>query len=203
MDADPAAGAIAKKVAVMYATREGQTRRIAERLATQLRGRGLTVDVLDVGSRPAPPCDLARYSGALLAASVHIGKHEKSMIDFVKAHRAELERMPSAFVSVSLAKASADNAGSTPERREGAASHVAETITRFVRETGWSPKRVHAVAGALLYRQYGVLVRVMMRFIATRAGAATDTSRDHEYTDWQAVDRIGDEFAPLVRSIGT
>jgi menaquinone-dependent protoporphyrinogen oxidase len=34
-----------------------------------------------------------------------------------------------------------------------------------------------------------------MRFIAKRAGATTDTSRDHEYTDWQALDRFADELA--------
>jgi menaquinone-dependent protoporphyrinogen oxidase len=58
---------------------------------------------------------------------------------------------------------------------------------------------VHPVAGALLYRQYGVLVRMMMRLIAGRVGASTDTSRDHDYTDWDAVDRYADEVATLVK----
>jgi menaquinone-dependent protoporphyrinogen oxidase len=34
-----------------------------------------------------------------------------------------------------------------------------------------------------------------MRFIASQTGATTDTSRDHEYTDWQALDRFADELA--------
>src|SRR5213594_1311581 len=34
-----------KRVAVLYATREGQTRRIAEQVAMKLRSRGLDVDV--------------------------------------------------------------------------------------------------------------------------------------------------------------
>jgi menaquinone-dependent protoporphyrinogen oxidase len=34
-----------------------------------------------------------------------------------------------------------------------------------------------------------------MRIIARRGGATTDTSRDHEYTDWQALDRFADELA--------
>ena len=54
---------------------------------------------------------------------------------------------------------------------------------------------MHPVAGALLYRQYGAIVRLVMRFIAKVAGATTDTSRDHEYTDWQMLDRFVDELA--------
>jgi len=29
-----------------------------------------------------------------------------------------------------------------------------------------------------------------MRMIASRAGAETDTSRDHDLTDWEALDRF-------------
>jgi menaquinone-dependent protoporphyrinogen oxidase len=68
-------------------------------------------------------------------------------------------------------------------------------ISTFLRKTDWCPTRVHPVAGALLYRQYGAIVRLVMRFIAMQAGATTDVSRDHEYTDWQAVDRFAVEFA--------
>ena len=59
---------------------------------------------------------------------------------------------------------------------------------------------MHPVAGALLYRRYGLLVRTMMRFISSIVGASTDTSRDHEYTDWQAVDGYAKEFAARVEA---
>jgi menaquinone-dependent protoporphyrinogen oxidase len=59
---------------------------------------------------------------------------------------------------------------------------------------------VHPVAGALLYRQYGAIVRLVMRFIAMQTGATTDTSRDHEYTNWEALDRFADELAADVES---
>ena len=44
------------------------------------------------------------------------------------------------------------------------------------------------VAGALAYSQYNFLVKLVMKGIARRAGAPTDTSRDYEFTDWPAVD---------------
>jgi menaquinone-dependent protoporphyrinogen oxidase len=184
-----------RALAVLYATREGQTRRIAEHLAAALRGRGFEVDVLDVARELPPEFDLTRYAKAVLAASVHIGKHEKSMLEFVRAHRAELERMPSVFLSVSLSQAGAEDARATSRRRERAAANVAKMIEDFVHRARWHPQRVLPVAGALLYRQYGVLVRLMMLFIARLVGASTDTSRDHDYTDWQALDRFAAELA--------
>jgi menaquinone-dependent protoporphyrinogen oxidase len=43
------------------------------------------------------------------------------------------------------------------------------------------------VAGRLAYTQYGLLKRFVMRRIALKAGGPTDTSRDHEMTDWEQV----------------
>jgi menaquinone-dependent protoporphyrinogen oxidase len=50
------------------------------------------------------------------------------------------------------------------------------------------------VAGALLYTQYGLLKRFIMKLIVKRQGGSTDTSVDHEYTDWAALQRFVDEF---------
>jgi menaquinone-dependent protoporphyrinogen oxidase len=184
-----------KTLAVLYATREGHTRRIAEHVAATLRTREFIVDVLDVSRELPMGFDLTRYAGAVIAASVHVGKHERAMVEFVKARRTELERIPTAFLSVSLSEAGAEDANASTERRKRAAADVNGLIDVFLRETQWNPTHVHPVAGALLYRQYGVIVRLVMRFIAKQAGATTDTSRDHEYTDWQALDRFADELA--------
>jgi menaquinone-dependent protoporphyrinogen oxidase len=187
-----------RAIAVVYATREGQTRRIAEHLAATLRTRGFAVDVLDVAHDVTADFDAARYAAVVVAASVHIGKHERTMVQFVKAHRAALERMPSAFLSVSLSEAGAEDVHATTERRERATANVMKLVDVFLRETGWSPTHTHPVAGALLYRQYGAIVRFAMRFIARQVGGTTDTSRDHEYTDWQALDRFADELVALI-----
>ena len=41
--------------------------------------------------------------------------------------------------------------------------------------------------GKLAYTQYGFVKRWFMRRIAEREGGPTDTSRDHDLTDWPAV----------------
>ena len=39
-----------------------------------------------------------------------------------------------------------------------------------------------------------------MRLLMKRDGHPTDTSRDYDYTDWDAVERLGREFGALVGS---
>ncbi|MFN8423983.1 MAG: flavodoxin domain-containing protein [Anaerolineae bacterium] len=66
-------------ILIVYATREGLTRRVAERVAAAMRGQGREVDVVDAADRSAAAAvDVARYAGAIVAGSVHAGRHEPS-----------------------------------------------------------------------------------------------------------------------------
>jgi menaquinone-dependent protoporphyrinogen oxidase len=104
-----------KRVGVFYATREGQTRRIAEHVAEDLGGHGFEVEIRDVREKAA--ISLGRLSAVVLAASVHVDRHESEMVKFVKRHRAELDRLPAAFLSVSLSESGAERANATAEQR--------------------------------------------------------------------------------------
>ncbi len=182
-----------KSVLILYATREGHTQLIANHIALTLGARKLPTVVMC--AKDAAELEVGAYSAAVLAASVHVGKHEPELVDFVIRHRAELERLPSAFISVSMAEAGAENLEASNQSRLEAAENVQHTIDRFCEQTGWHPERIKPVAGALLYTQYGALTRLVMKFIARRAGGPTDTSRDYDFTDWKALARFAEEFA--------
>jgi menaquinone-dependent protoporphyrinogen oxidase len=179
--------------AVFYATREGHTKKIAERIAADLRARGALVDLFDVRDRPNP--DWARYSTACLAASVHVGHHEREMVDFSIRHRDALARLDAAFVSVTLSEAGAEDVRRSEKDRRRAAGDAQRMIDVFVRETRWRPEHALPVAGALAYSKYNFLVRFLMKQIARKAGAPTDTSHDYEFTNWPALDRFVEEIA--------
>jgi menaquinone-dependent protoporphyrinogen oxidase len=179
--------------AVFFSTREGQTRRIAERIASDLRAEGVDVDVFDL-ARPRP-ISWAKYTAACLAASVHLGKHEASAVEFARQQRSDLERVSAAFISVSLSEAGVEDQRRSDGDRRRSAADVQRMIDGFVKETGWQPARVLPVAGALVYTQYNILLRFVMKRIARRAGGPTDTTRDHELTDWAAVDRFAQGLA--------
>ncbi len=54
------------------------------------------------------------------------------------------------------------------------------------------------VAGALLYTKYNLLMRWIMKRIAAKAGGATDTSRDYDYTDWTDLEVFAGDFGKRV-----
>jgi menaquinone-dependent protoporphyrinogen oxidase len=188
-----------KRVAVFYATREGHTCRIAERIAGDLRTLNFDVDLLEV-RRPIP-FPLARYSAAVLAASVHAGNHEKEMIQFVKDHRSELDLMTTAFLSVTLSEAGVEMRDKSLVEHARFAQDVDKMLTKFFIDTTWRPTLVKPVAGALLYTRYNFLVRLIMRRIAGKAGASTDTLHDYVYTDWVGLDKFVNDLVAEIRKV--
>ncbi len=169
-------------VAIVYGTTEGHTRKICEHLASVLRRHDDRVDILYGADLPAD-FDVARYDGVIVGASLHEGKHQRYIRHFVDEHVDGLNRMPSAFFSVSLSAASDDT---RPDAQKCA--------DEFVEETGWHPAQVELVAGALKYTQYNWLKRFVMKKISASAGGDTDTSQDFEYTDWDQVDGLAEAF---------
>jgi menaquinone-dependent protoporphyrinogen oxidase len=183
-----------KRIGIYYATRTGHTQLIAEHVAIILQQRGFDAELRNLHGHDGSP-SLKDCAGVILAASVHMGKHEPEMVDFATKHRAELDALPSLFLSVSLSEVGAERATATAKEHERYAADVQGMIDGFVAETGWHPARVKPVAGALMYSKYNLLVRFIMKRIAKRERADTDTSRDYEYTDWNSLDRVVEEFA--------
>ncbi|MEO8677854.1 MAG: flavodoxin domain-containing protein [Vicinamibacterales bacterium] len=181
------------RILIAYATRHGQARKVADHLARELTLWGWPVIVADVARTPA--IDWPDYSAAILVASVYAGHHEKEMIAFVRRGHAALDQMPNAFLSVMLAEATAEDRNVSESRRTEAALAVKKVIDAFVEDTGWHPRQVLPVAGALLYRQYNFFIRFIMKRITKKQEGPTDTSRDYEYTDWAALSRFASTFS--------
>jgi menaquinone-dependent protoporphyrinogen oxidase len=91
---------------------------------------------------------------------------------------------------VTLSEAGVERPESTAEERAQCEADVQKMMEDFFEETGWRPKLVLPVAGALLYSRYNFVVRFVMKRIAKKMRAGTDTSRDYDYTDWGALDRF-------------
>jgi menaquinone-dependent protoporphyrinogen oxidase len=178
-------------IPVFYATTEGQTERIAERIAEHFRERGLSSEAISVGAPEAADVDWSRARAIVVGASLHGGRHQKEAARFIQMYRHRLNAGISAFFSVSLA------AASTRLNEAEEARRIART---FVQQLGWHPSSLVCVAGRLAYTKYGLLKRWLMRAIARREGASTDTTRDHEYTDWQAVALFADRLVDSVRA---
>ena len=151
---------------------------------------------MDSRSRPSTP--RISQPDFRLIVTVHRAAHEREIVEFVKDHLDVLNHMPTAFLSLSLSEAGAEDEKAPPERRAQAASDVKRMIDVFLQETGWHPDRIQAAAGALLFTKYNFLLRFVMKRISRQAGGATDTSKDYEYTDWKALYHFVDEFVQAI-----
>jgi menaquinone-dependent protoporphyrinogen oxidase len=53
-------------------------------------------------------------------------------------------------------------------------------------------------AGALQYREYDFVTRLVMRVLMRRGDHPTDVTEDYDYTDWDDVERFGRAYAALL-----
>lgn len=171
-------------ILILYATTEGQTRKIARRAAAHLALHGTSAEVLSVAD--ADGTDLTDYDAVILAASVHAGRYQPDFLDLVTAQKEALAGVRHAFLSVSLSAASTD-----PEDVEG----IAAVVRSMTAETGWTPAEVLHVGGAFRFNQYDFLKSWAMRWIAARRDPEAPARGDTEYTDWQALYDFLDRFA--------
>ena len=179
-----------RRILIVYASHSGQTARIAQSIADRLRADGATVLLTNVGDFPRQIAPES-FDGVIVGASINFGKHQRSVRRFVRANRDELQRIPSAFYSVSGAACSPD---------EAPRAMAKQYIANFVRESGWQPALTESVAGAMAYTKYSPLMRWMIKRISRKEGGPADTTRDYEYTDWEQVRRFEDRFGEALRT---
>jgi menaquinone-dependent protoporphyrinogen oxidase len=172
---------------ILYGTGEGQTAKIAERIATAIGERGHETSTIGVRDRP-DSFTLEGYDAVLVGASVHVGKHQDAVRDFVADNRDALSGMPTAFFQVSLSSAN-------EEKRQEAAGYV----EAFITETGWHPDRIGQFGGALRFSEYGFLKRLVMKQIAKDLLTEKRKPKgDIEFTDWDAVEAFAADVAAFV-----
>jgi menaquinone-dependent protoporphyrinogen oxidase len=178
----------ATKVLIVYNSTHGHTRRIAKRMR-EAASKIENVDVNIAAVGEANESDVAIADQFIIAGPVHFGRHDRKLGAFVREHLGAMAARSSALVSISGKMASFNG--------QAEAKQYADD---FLEATGWNPDRVELVAGAVQYTRYNFLLRWVMKRIATREGLDTDTSRDYDYTDWDAVDRFAREFITKSRA---
>lgn len=172
------------KLLVAYATVEGQTRKIARFVADHLTRRRNEVTLLDLADDLAA-ARVASFDAVIVGASVHARKHNAPATAFAKSNAAALNRLPSAFISVSLHAVYGD-----AEDEEETRAYV----DAFVKETGWTPRAVHHAAGAFRFTEYDFFKRFAARAVAKDRGIVPSKDGDLEFTDWTALTIFVDGF---------
>jgi menaquinone-dependent protoporphyrinogen oxidase len=170
-----------------YATRDGQSRRIAERIAGRLAGTGIPTLPHGLAAALPVPQKLAEARLVTVVAAVRYGRHLPEAEHFLAIYRTLPAPPPLVFLSVNLTarKPGKDTVEGNVYLRKSIARHRLTPVLAL------------AIAGRLDYPRYGWLDRQLIRFIMKLTGGPTDPKTCIEYTAWNVVDDIALRIAEL------
>lgn len=158
-------------ILILYGTTEGQTAKIAAEITAVVRGLDHHAELLNSAHIP-DGLILSDYDALIIGASIHAGRYQRKLVDFVKTHRKQLEQIPSALFLVSLSAAKTNARGHEWIKQCEAAFHQA---------TGWQASTTAHFAGALKYREYGFIKRWLMQ----QSGPSDPVETDDWSRRWQ------------------
>ena len=170
-----------------YATRDGQSRKIALRIADRLAAAGIAVTPLDLETGAPSSADLAQAPLVAAVLAIRYGKHLPQSARLIEAYRACANPPPLALASVCL---TARKPG-----KDTAEGNV--YLRKLIARNGLAPALAAAFAGRLDYPSYRWFDRIAIRFIMWITGGPTDPSVTVEFTDWTKVDAFADGVAAL------
>jgi len=178
-----------RSVALYYATRDGQSRRIAEHIFSRLAENETLAPPQGLAMTPPASADLAAASVIVLVAAVRYGKHLPEADRFLAAYRSLASPPPLALASVNLT--------ARKPAKTTASGNV--YLRKMIARHRLAPFVAVAFAGRLDYRRYGWLDRQIIRFIMLLTRGPTDLETSVEYTSWPAVDEFAARIAGLLR----
>jgi menaquinone-dependent protoporphyrinogen oxidase len=175
--------------ALYYATRDGQSRRIAQHISRRLAETEIHAPAHDLAMVQPAPSDLAAAAVVVLVAAVRYGRHLPEADRFLAVYRSLHPPPPLALASVNLTA------------RKSAKTTVTGNIylRKVIARHHLVPAVAVALAGRLDYQRYGWLDRQIIRFIMLLTGGPTDPNTCIEYTSWRAVDDFAVRIIELMR----
>jgi len=176
-------------IALYYATRDGQARRIAEHICGRLAENAPLAPPQDLAVAQPVAEDLAAASLIVLVAAVRYGKHLPEADQFLATYRSLVSPPPLALASVNLTARKPEKTTATGN------AYLRKAIARH----GLAPALAVAFAGRLDYRRYNWRDRQIIRFIMLLTGGPTNPDTRVEYTSWDAVDDFAARIADLRR----
>lgn len=173
-------------IAILYESRHGQTKKIAQKIQDQMVKQSVTVSLARCRDKNAR--DLISKADALLfGSSIQMGKVDSHLIKLIRSSTSEINKKPNGLFLVSLA-----NKTQTAESKE----HVKTYFSAVTDSTGWKPGATLSCSGALPFTRYNFFIRFMLKQIGKKQGENYDTSKDYEYTDFTEVETFALTFIP-------
>ena len=173
-----------KKILILYATTDGQTKLICQKIKKILE----EICIIDCHAIESVNEDLTliekNFESVIIGASIRYGKHSDDLYNFIKNNTDFLEGIDNAFFSVNVVARKPEK--NTPDTNP--------YIKKFLALSKWSPKKIAVFAGKVDYPQYRFIDKFMIRLIMWITKGPTDTSKTYEFTDWDKVEEFAYEI---------
>ncbi len=163
------------KVAIIYSTMQGHTKKISHHIGNILNEKAYDVDYINLDNMQ--DFDISDYDKIIIGASIRYGKFRKNLFSFINKYTNELNSMPSFLFTVNLVarKANKDSAETNVYTR------------KLLNKINWQPKDVAVFAGEVCWSKYSWWQTKIIQLIMVITKGPTDTSVDMEFTDWNNV----------------
>ena len=173
-----------EKMGILYATVDGHTLKISNKLKEQLLLKKQHIELFSIDEFKGKVAD---YDKFIIGSSIRYGLHHKKIIEFIETNKAELDKVKTAFFSVNLVarKPQKNSPGTNPY------------VIKFFKKTEWKPTVVEVFAGMLDYKKYKPFDKIMIQFIMWMTKGPTDRNTVIEYTDWSKVKKFGETLEKL------
>jgi menaquinone-dependent protoporphyrinogen oxidase len=170
-----------KSVLVLYMSRGGHTARIARRICAAIAAAGGRAEMMDINEAVHEGIDWDSYDLYVLGAPVLYGTYDHSVLGFIAANQARLEKRPSSFFNVSVV-------ARTPAKATVEGNRY---MQKFLELSPWKPKDLKVIAGKVDYPSWGWYDTLMIQMIMKFTKGPTDRNAVIDYTDWDDVDAYG------------
>jgi menaquinone-dependent protoporphyrinogen oxidase len=173
------------KTLIAFASRYGQTQKIAAALQQQLVDVGIDCRLTTCRELLGRHDFLTESSAVILGSPTYYGAMDRDLERLVSRYRDQLNVVPSALFTVCF------GVSSTQETDQAASR---DASARFLQRTGWNPQLMRVFAGALRYSKYGWFKKRLVHWMAKRSGLVTPMDQDLELTDWTQAQAFGNQF---------
>ncbi|MGD0210332.1 MAG: flavodoxin domain-containing protein [Desulfomonilia bacterium] len=140
---------MSNSILVVYGTWAGSTAEVADFIGKTFAEGGARVDVKPVQSVKV----LAGYHAVVIGSAIRTGKVKPDVMDFVKDHRTELRKIPTAYFIVCMTMKD-----DTPENRKTAGAYLYPLRDQV------APVDVGLFAGKMDYSKLGFFARMAVQY---------------------------------------
>ena len=172
------------KIGILYATVDGQTLKICNKLKDELEKANNSVELYSIENFNKEISDFDKF---IIGSSIRYGVHHKKIIEFINTNKVKLDTIKNVFFSVNLvARKSEKNTPTTNPY-----------VIKFFKTINWKPSIIEVFAGKLDYKKYPFFDRIMIRFIMWMTKGPTNTNAKIEYTNWDKVKAFSERINNL------